>query len=197
MHQKLFWVSTSRSFNNSKNFEPSYFWKSFNTIVFCANILDGNKKFPQIACQFQLYSYQDMVMTIAKKNNIFRAINQYFSKNDYQKQETVPTIFGGYLINFFYSLFWLLRDFRDRKNLIEIDGRNSYSSESTDYKERFGGHGRTTGLIVSTNPLQQWRFRKCLTFSWTTLRDKYCRHPIAVMGVVDTFRTCFFSYQFE
>ena len=24
-------------------------------------------------------------------------------------------------------------------------------------------------------------------FSWTTLRDKHCRHPIAVMGVVDTF----------
>ena len=115
---------------------------------------------------------------------------QYFSKNDYQKQETVPTILGGYLINFFYSLFWLLRNFRDRKNLIEIEGRNSYSSESTDYKERFGGHGRTTGLIVSTNPIQQWSFRKCLTFSWTTLRDKYCRHPIAVMGVVDTFGHC-------
>ena len=106
---------------------------------------------------------------------------QYFSKNDYQKQETVPTILGGYLINFFYSLFWLLRNFRDRKNLIEIEGRNSYSSESTDYKERFGGHGRTTGLNVSTNPLWQWRFFKCLTFGWTTLRDKYCWHPIAVM----------------
>ena len=24
-------------------------------------------------------------------------------------------------------------------------------------------------------------------FSWTTLRGKHCRHPIAVMGVVDTF----------
>ena len=30
-------------------------------------------------------------------------------------------------------------------------------------------------------------FRQCLPFSWTTLRDKHCRHPIAVMGVVDTF----------
>ena len=81
-----------------------------------------------------------------------------------------------------------LRDFRDRKNLIEIlDGRNSYSSELTDYKKRFGGHGRTIGLNVSTNPLRQWRFRKCLTFGWTTLRDKYCQHPIAVEGVVDTF----------
>ena len=24
-------------------------------------------------------------------------------------------------------------------------------------------------------------------FSWTTLRGKHCRHPIAIMGVVDTF----------
>ena len=30
-------------------------------------------------------------------------------------------------------------------------------------------------------------FRQCLPFSWTTLRDKHCQHPIAVMGVVDTF----------
>ena len=25
----------------------------------------------------------------------------------------------------------------------------------------------------------------CVPFSWTTLRDKHCWHPIAVMGVVD------------
>ena len=36
--------------------------------------------------------------------------------------------------------------------------------------------------------LEQWGFRQCLPFSWTTLRGKHCRHPIAVMGVVDTFR---------
>ena len=24
-------------------------------------------------------------------------------------------------------------------------------------------------------------------FNWTTIRGKYCRHPIAMMGVVDTF----------
>ena len=41
---------------------------------------------------------------------------------------------------------------------------------------------------VSTTPLRQWGFRQRLPFSWTTLRDKHCRHPIAVMGVVDTFR---------
>ena len=29
-----------------------------------------------------------------------------------------------------------------------------------------------------------------LPFSWTTLRGKHCRHTIAVMGVVDTFRHC-------
>ena len=40
---------------------------------------------------------------------------------------------------------------------------------------------------VSTTPLRQWRFRQCLPFSWTILRDKHCRHPIAVMGVVDRF----------
>ena len=39
---------------------------------------------------------------------------------------------------------------------------------------------------VSTTPLRQWGFRQCLSFSWTTLRGKHCRHPIAVMGVVDT-----------
>jgi hypothetical protein len=43
------------------------------------------------------------------------------------------------------------------------------------------------GLNVSTTPLRQWGFRQCLPFSWTTLRGKHCRHPIAVMGVVDTF----------
>ena len=45
----------------------------------------------------------------------------------------------------------------------------------------------TQGPKVSTTPLQQWGFRQCLPFSWTTLRSKHCRHAIAVMGVVDTF----------
>ena len=40
---------------------------------------------------------------------------------------------------------------------------------------------------VSTTQLRQWGFRQCLPFSWTTLRGKHCRHPIVVMGVVDTF----------
>ena len=41
---------------------------------------------------------------------------------------------------------------------------------------------------VSTTRLWQWGFRQCLPFSWTTLRGKHCRrHPIAVMGVLDTF----------
>ena len=42
-------------------------------------------------------------------------------------------------------------------------------------------------LNVSTTPLWQWGFRQRLPFSWTTLRDKHCWHPIAVMGVVDMF----------
>jgi hypothetical protein len=33
---------------------------------------------------------------------------------------------------------------------------------------------------VSNTPLQQWGFQQCLPFSWTTLRGKHCRHPIAV-----------------
>jgi hypothetical protein len=45
----------------------------------------------------------------------------------------------------------------------------------------------TYGPNVSTTPLWQWGFRQCLPFSWTTLRGKHCRNPIAVMGVVDTF----------
>ena len=40
---------------------------------------------------------------------------------------------------------------------------------------------------VSTTPLQQRGFWQCLPFSWTTLRGEHCWHPIAVMGVVDTF----------
>ena len=43
------------------------------------------------------------------------------------------------------------------------------------------------GLTISTTPLQQWGFQQCLPFSWTTLWGKHCRHPIAVMWVVDTF----------
>ena len=30
-------------------------------------------------------------------------------------------------------------------------------------------------------------FWQCLPFSWTTLRGKHCRHPTAVMGVIDMF----------
>ena len=37
-------------------------------------------------------------------------------------------------------------------------------------------------------PLRQWVFWQCLPFSWTTLRGKHYGHPIAVMGVVYTFR---------
>ena len=39
---------------------------------------------------------------------------------------------------------------------------------------------------LSTTPLRQWGFQQCLPFSWTTLRGKHCRHPIVVMGVLDT-----------
>ena len=44
------------------------------------------------------------------------------------------------------------------------------------------------GTNVSATPLRQWDFCQCLPFSWTTLRGKHYQQPIAVMGVVDTFR---------
>ena len=50
------------------------------------------------------------------------------------------------------------------------------------YKLSLPGKAQT-----STAPLRQWGFRQCLLFSWTTPRGKHCRHPIAIMGVVDTF----------
>ena len=40
---------------------------------------------------------------------------------------------------------------------------------------------------VSITPLRQWGFWQCLPFSWAILKDKHCRHPIAVMRVVDMF----------
>ena len=46
------------------------------------------------------------------------------------------------------------------------------------------------GSNVSTTPLRQCGFRQCLPFSWTTPRGKHCRFPIAVMGVVVTFKPC-------
>ena len=53
-------------------------------------------------------------------------------------------------------------------------------------------------LICSTsrpkriyNPITA--FWQCLPFSWTTIRGKHCWHPIAIMGVVDTFKQCFIS----
>ena len=47
---------------------------------------------------------------------------------------------------------------------------------------------------VSTTPLRQWVFQQCLPFSWTTLKGNHCLHPIAVMGVVDTFEQNFLNY---
>ena len=47
---------------------------------------------------------------------------------------------------------------------------------------------KTLSPNMSTTPLRQWGFQQCLPFSWTTLSGKHCWHPIAIMGVVDTFR---------
>ena len=42
--------------------------------------------------------------------------------------------------------------------------------------------------IYNSIMAMQWGFQQCLPISWTTLRGKHCRHPIAVMGVVGKFR---------
>ena len=66
-------------------------------------------------------------------------------------------------------------------------GNGSVASSLRSESPISSGKTFTQSLNVSTTPLQQWGFRQCLPFSWTTLRGKHCRHPIAVMGVVDTF----------
>ena len=40
------------------------------------------------------------------------------------------------------------------------------------------------------NPITAMGFWPCFPFSWTTLGGKHCRHPIAIMGVVDMFGLC-------
>ena len=40
---------------------------------------------------------------------------------------------------------------------------------------------------VFTTPLRQWGFRQCLPLSWTTLRRKHCRHPIAILPRTTAF----------
>jgi hypothetical protein len=70
----------------------------------------------------------------------------------------------------------LIRSQNDRLNF-------SFLKDEQTYGKKIARNGPN----VSTTPLRQWGFRQCLPLSWTTLRDKHCRHPIAVMGVVDTF----------
>ena len=63
---------------------------------------------------------------------------------------------------------------------------------STNKNDRFRWKPYYTLLCsnVSTTPLRL----QCLAFSWTTLGGKHCQHPIAVMGVVDTFRKYFLCW---
>ena len=49
----------------------------------------------------------------------------------------------------------------------------------------------TSWLKRIYNPITA--FWQCLPFSWTEIRGKHCRHPINVMGVVDTFEHGFIS----
>ena len=55
------------------------------------------------------------------------------------------------------------------------------------------------GPNISTTPLQQWGFRQCLPVSWTTIRGKHCRYPIAINGSCRYLRarTCFYLLQIQ
>ena len=44
------------------------------------------------------------------------------------------------------------------------------------------------------NPITAMGVLAMFTFSWSTLGGKHCRHPIAVMGVVDTFGPYMFDF---
>ena len=73
-----------------------------------------------------------------------------------------------------------------RRNTVDIEKLLAYLFQS--WAESEIGKLESASPDVSTTPLRHWGFRQCLPFSWTTLKDKHCRHPIAVMGNVDTFR---------
>ena len=47
------------------------------------------------------------------------------------------------------------------------------------------------------NPITAMGFSAIFTFQLGTLRGKYCRHPIAVMGVVDTTDSTDFKERFN
>ena len=50
---------------------------------------------------------------------------------------------------------------------------------------------------ISNRMIRVMGFWQRLPFSWTTLRGKHCWHPIAVMGVIDTFRRTFVPSDFN
>jgi hypothetical protein len=94
-------------------------------------------------------------------------------------QSTVPPLRSSLEIkNISFSVFHILPFFSEFKDLLE----------PLCFIFQSGFLYGTPSRNVSTTPLRQWGFLQCLPFSWTTLRGKHCRHPIAVMGVVDTFR---------
>jgi hypothetical protein len=68
--------------------------------------------------------------------------------------------------------------------------KNTTRDKKLQMKGDITNDSKSQCLKISTTPLRQCGFWQCLPFSWTTLIGKHCRHPIAVMGVVDTFEQC-------
>ena len=93
----------------------------------------------------------------------------------------VVDTFGHWMLNLKY---WLLTGF---KKLTKITKILPIDSVEMDLQLHNSVDRLTHCPNVSTTPLRQWGFQQCLSFSWTALRGKHCRHPIAVMGVVNTF----------
>ena len=94
-------------------------------------------------------------------------------------------------VRFFYNFDWLTQFWvlsQAKITVVWPFGKTEKIHKMTTVRPQ-NGHDPN----VSTTPLWQWGFRQCLPFSWTTLRGKLCRHPIAVMGVVDTFGPCMSS----
>ena len=71
----------------------------------------------------------------------------------------------------------LWQDMLDISKIINNTETNdtSYQSPSSQSQRMHCCHGMIHPN-ASTTPLQEWGFRQCLPFSWTTLRDKHCWH---------------------
>ena len=76
------------------------------------------------------------------------------------------------------------------KRSIKAKVQTSSNEMKPDFPREYGYGNQVSASLyeIPVKYLREWSFRQCLPFSWTTLRSNHCRHPIVVMGVVDTFR---------